>query len=101
MSYPTEPLRHARQPGLEDYTDRDGRVHRYYQYGDYAMCGKRVLARHTLPHSDFRSLMDLQNDAQMDPALVPLCPRCIDRVDPPPPARPWRRGRPRGPRRGP
>ena len=30
MTHPTERLRHARQRGLEDYTDRDGRLHSYY-----------------------------------------------------------------------
>ena len=98
MTHPTEPLRHARQRGLEDYTDRDGQIHRYYQFGDLVLCGERVHALHTLAHAEFHTLSDLQKAGQMDPALVPLCPRCIECMDPPPPARPWRRGRPRGPR---
>ena len=70
MTHPTEPLHHARQRGLEDYIDRDGRFHRYYTGLDYALCGELV--------------------GRMDPALVPLCPTCVFRMDPPPPAPPWR-----------
>ena len=93
MTHPTERLRHARQRGLEDYTDRDGQLHRYYVALDYALCGERVGRRESLPHGDFRKLLDPQNDGQLDPSLVPLCLRCIDRMDPPPQRPPWRRRR--------
>ena len=54
------------------------------------MCGERVGERDSLPNEDFRKLMDLQNVGRLDPTLIPLCKRCIDRVDLAPPAPPWR-----------
>ena len=83
MTTRPERLRHARQQGLDDY----------YSFQDYAMCGERVGARDSLPYVDFRKLAEVQNADQLDPALIPLCPRCIDRMDPPTQRPPWRRRR--------
>ncbi len=93
MTTQPERLRHARQRYLDDYMDDDGQVHRYYVFGDYAMCGELVGARDSLPYGDFGKLVELQNVGQLDPTLIPLCSRCIDRIDPPPQRPPWRRRR--------
>ena len=64
MTRRPERIRHARQPGLDDYYGLTVR--------DYSLCGELAGARDSLPYTDFRKLVEFQNADQLDPDLIPL-----------------------------